>query len=94
MLVRLVNAPEGSPNSSFGLYAVNPEGPDTELQFIQSDWGYPGLASSLGWRACQHCTYTDGTVDCDHNTASEMIADAFDWLYERDGETFEVAWEG
>jgi hypothetical protein len=91
MLVRLENAPNGSPNSCFALYDAES---GVELQFVQTDWGYPGLASSLGWRPCEHCTYTDGTVDCDHNKASAMIASAFDWLYERDGETFDVAWEG
>jgi hypothetical protein len=55
--------------------------------FIQSDWDYPGTASNLGFVPCE-CGETDGTVDCAHHTATEMISAAYDFLCEHDGETF------
>jgi hypothetical protein len=85
MIAVLQQGPEGSPNFCFGLY--DSEG-DECVQFVQSDWDYAGLASSLGWCPCE-CGHTDGTVDCAHKTASQMLSDAFDFLSERDGETFE-----
>ena len=56
--------------------------------FIQTDWDYPGIASTFGWQACT-CGTTDGTVDCQHKTASEMISDAYNFLVENDGECVE-----
>lgn len=47
---------------------------------IQSDWDYPGIASAFGWVPCSQCSRTDGTVSCDHRTATEMILDAHDFL--------------
>jgi hypothetical protein len=46
---------------------------------IQSDWDYPGIASTFGWVPC-FCGRTDGTVDCTHRTRSEMMAEAWDFL--------------
>lgn len=46
---------------------------------IQTDWDYPGVASAFGWIACT-CGETDGTVDCSHKTASQMIQDAQKFL--------------
>lgn len=53
----------------------------------QSDWDRPMLARDLGWRPC--CDVTDGTVDCPHKTASEMIAEAGEYLDEHLGEPFD-----
>jgi hypothetical protein len=53
----------------------------------QSDWDFPGLASLLGFTPCD-CGRTDGTVDCEHKTASEMICEAADFLDDRVGDTF------
>lgn len=82
----LLQGPEGSPNFCFGLY-------DAEtgecLEFVQSDWDWAGMASRLGWQACE-CGHTDGTVDCEHRKVSNMLSDAFDYLSERDGEEFEI----
>lgn len=64
-------------------YSDNPA--DTIL--IQSDWDYPGVASRTGFVPCS-CGATDGTVDCPHRTASDMISAAYDWLRDRDGESF------
>lgn len=64
-------------------------GVSTDVQFIQSDWDYAGLASSLGWIPCK-CGRTDGTVNCEHRTVSEMLSEAFDYLAERDGQTFDI----
>jgi hypothetical protein len=46
---------------------------------VQTDWDFPGLASTFGWSPC-FCGATDGTVYCDHKTADEMIADAREFL--------------
>ena len=47
---------------------------------VQTDWDYTGVASTFGWVPCRKCRATDGTVDCEHRTASEMIADARAYL--------------
>ncbi len=52
---------------------------DSTTLFVQTDWEYPGIASAFGWQSC-HCGLTDGTVSCDHKTASDMILDAQDYL--------------
>ena len=54
---------------------------------IQTDWDFPGVASRCGYVPCE-CGATDGTVDCPHKTASAMISEAYDFLRERDGESF------
>lgn len=64
-------------------YSDNPA--DTVL--IQSDWDYPGVASRTGFVPCE-CGATDGTVDCPHHSAGDMIEAAYDWLRDRDGESF------
>ena len=56
--------------------------------FLQLDWDYPGVASTFGWIACP-CGRTDGTVDCTHRNASEMIADASEFLRDHVGDTAE-----
>lgn len=54
---------------------------------VQSDWDYPGVASRTGFVPCE-CGATDGTVDCPHRTASDMISAAYGWLEARDGLSF------
>ena len=54
---------------------------------IQTDWDYPGVASDMGWQACD-CGETDGTVNCQHRKALEMISEAFDYIREREGQSF------
>lgn len=57
---------------------------------FQSDWDFPGLASTFGWVIptvseesvyCQH-EGTDGTIDCPRCglKAGEMISEAADYL--------------
>lgn len=87
MTVILEQGPEGAPNFCFGLYSSDS---GECVEFIQSDWDWAGLASSLGWQACE-CGRTDGTVKCVHRTVSEMLSEAFDFLAERDGQTFDLA---
>jgi hypothetical protein len=55
---------------------------------IQVDWDYPGVASTFGWTPCP-CGQTDGTVDCEHRTASEMISEAGEFLRDHLGDTAE-----
>ncbi len=53
---------------------------------IQTDWDFPALASSFGWIACR-CGQTDGTVDCRHRRARDMIAAARKFLTDHLGES-------
>ena len=55
---------------------------------IQTDWDYPGVASTFGWSPCP-CGKTDGTVDCPHRTASDMIVEAGEFLDAHIGDTVE-----
>lgn len=64
-------------------YSSNPA--DTIL--VQSDWDFPSVASRTGFVPCA-CGATDGTVDCPHHKATDMISAAYDWLAERDGCSF------
>jgi hypothetical protein len=56
---------------------------------VQTDWEYPAFASELGWEPCD-CGETDGTVDCQHKTASQMISEASQVLLEACGTVIEV----
>lgn len=53
---------------------------------VQSDWDFPGVAETFGWRPCP-CGATDGTVDCDHRTVGQMIDSARTFLREGLGAT-------
>ena len=55
---------------------------------VCTDWDYPGVASTFGWAPCD-CGFTDGTVDCEHKTASEMIYEAGEYLDEHIGDVVE-----
>lgn len=61
--------------------------PMEDSVLIQSDWDYPSVASRTGFVPCE-CGATDGTIDCPHHTASEMISAAYEWLEARDGQSF------
>ena len=68
-------------------FEIEPEdGGETVL--VQTDWDFPGTADTFGWQACD-CGFTDGTVDCEHRTASDMITEAYDYLMEHIGDTTE-----
>ena len=77
-MVRLVQGPEGAPNSSFAVYGKN----GRELEFVQSDWDYAWLARRFGWVSCA-CGATDGTVSCPHKSVSQLLSEAFAPLAER-----------
>ncbi len=66
-------------------------GDDQLTRLIQTDWDYPGVASSMGFQPCE-CGASDGTVDCDtcERTTSEMISDAETFLRDHEGEEFEA----
>ena len=59
-----------------------------ETVLIQTDWDYPGATSSFGWVACE-CGLTDGTIDCKHKKASDMIESAGNFLDEHIGDEIE-----
>lgn len=61
---------------------------DEHTTLYDSDWDWPGLAGMLGYVPCT-CGFTDGTVDCEHKTASQMIEEARDYLDDHLGEVFE-----
>lgn len=58
---------------------------------VQTDWDWPGVATNMGWQAC-NCGGTDGTVDCKNcnRTATEMISEAYEFICEREGEDFDA----
>jgi hypothetical protein len=58
---------------------------DGRDMLIQSDTEFPGIASTFGWTPCG-CGATDGTVDCAHRTASDMIAEAQKFLDDHIGD--------
>jgi hypothetical protein len=64
-------------------YSADPE--DTTL--VQADWDFPSVASAIGHEPCE-CDATDGTVDCAHKTATEMISEAYDYCRAHAGESF------
>jgi hypothetical protein len=70
----------------FGTYLVVAE--DGRDILIQTDFDYPGIASTFGWSPCE-CGATDGTVDCRHKTASQMIAEAQAFLDDNIGQSVE-----
>jgi hypothetical protein len=58
---------------------------------VQTDWDYPGTASTFGWSPCTECEgdckgITDGTVDCAQKSASAMISEAGEYLDEHIGD--------
>jgi hypothetical protein len=63
---------------------------DKNTVLIQSDWDFPGVASMMGWTPCKDCGDTDGTVDCAHKTATQMISEARDFIREHAGEEFKA----
>ena len=54
---------------------------------IQTDWDYPGIASTMGWTPCA-CGETDGPIDCQHRKTGEMINEAWEFIKTRDGKSF------
>lgn len=65
------------------------ENDDGRSLLIQTDWDWPGIASTFGWSPCHD--RTDGTVDCPEcgRTAFSLIQEARQWLDEHDGESVE-----
>lgn len=64
-------------DSSFSAFLV--KAADGRSILIQSDYDFPGIASTFGWQSCS-CGTTDGTIDCPHQTVAEMIAEAREFL--------------
>ena len=60
---------------------------------VELDWDQPSIASNLGYVPCKKCLDDmenhDGTVDCAHKTAGEMISGAYDFLMDHLEEPFD-----
>ena len=78
---------------------IIPEDSTLEPLLIQTDWDFPGVASTFGWskelvqhgnRSCDHSA-TDGTIDCPECgcRAGQFIESARQFLDENDGATVE-----
>lgn len=72
-------------SGDFGSYLL--VGDDSQNRLIQTDWDFPGIASTFGWSPCS-CGATDGTVACAHKNAGQMIAEAQAFLDEHIGDDF------
>jgi hypothetical protein len=59
-----------------------------ESRLIQQDWDFPRIASAFGWTPCS-CGATDGTIECEHRSVSDMVWDAYEFLNGRVGDTIE-----
>lgn len=60
-------------------------GPDAGKVLVQVDWEYPMWAIRFGWRPCEKCTDTDGTVGCSHRSLASMVGEAGEYLHFVDG---------
>ena len=54
---------------------------DENTVLVQTDWDHPGVASAFGFTPCD-CGETDGTVDCAHKSASDMMEAARGYLHD------------
>ncbi len=66
----------------FGTFLLRAD--DGRELLIQTDWDFPGVAAAFGWNPCG-CGATDGTLDCAHRSAHELIAAAREFLDEHVG---------
>ena len=73
-------------DGDFGSYLVVAD--DGQDLLIQTDWDFPGIASTFGWTPCS-CGATDGTVSCAHKQAGQMIAEAQAFLDDHIGDEVE-----
>lgn len=73
-------------NGPFSTYRVATE--EKRNILIQSDTDVAGVAQAFGWMPC-HCGATDGTIDCQHRTDVQMIAEAKRYLDEHLGAAVE-----
>jgi hypothetical protein len=74
-------------DGQFGTYIVRSIETGDDL-LVQTDWDFPSLASAFGFVSCD-CGYTDGTVDCEHKSATQMICEAREYLDDHIGDVAE-----
>ena len=70
-------------NGDCGTYLLIAE--DGREMLIQTDWDYPGIAATFGWKPCD--SGTNGTVG--GSTASHMITEATEYLDDHLGDAAE-----
>ena len=70
----------------YGAFVLESNSGDSYL--IQHDWDFPRIAAAFGWTPC-HCGTTDGTIECEHRSVSEMIWEAYEYLTSRVGESID-----
>lgn len=75
-------------DGDFGCYLLVAE--DGRDLLFQTDWDFPGLASMFGFVACE-CGKTDGTISCQHKTASQMISEAREFLDDHIGDEIDAS---
>ncbi len=82
---------EGDLNTTFIVRLISKNKEEREIcqLFIQSDYDYPGIASSFGWQPFCKCKDTDGTISCKHKSATEHISDAYQYLCDNIGKKVE-----
>ena len=60
---------------------------EQDTVMVDLDYDFPGIASRMGYVPCD-CGDTDGTVDCAHKTALQMVGEAYAHICEREDEQF------
>lgn len=70
----------------FGHYTITNDQDDRTI-YVQTDFDYPGIASTFGWSPCCGSGRTDGTVRCPDCGAevSDLIGSAIDFLDANEG---------
>lgn len=64
--------------NNYGHYLLKAE--SGAEKYYQVDYDFPGLAGLFGWVPCGECNLTDGTVNCEHKRAGDMIGEAAAFL--------------
>lgn len=75
------------PDDEGCFFLADDQGRDWRLVARYKDHAFG--AALFGWEACEECE-TDGTADCPHRTAKEMLAEAREVLLDHIGDDIEA----